>query len=138
MNRREAREQAFVLIFERSINHDTIDQIIDAAGLSDDVVVDAYAEKTALGVEKDEAALDEKIASFTRRWTMDRLSRVSLALLRLSIYEMSFGGDVPVSVSINEAVNLAKKYGGAEDAPFVNGVLGSVAKELEKTGGPDE
>lgn len=135
MNRREAREQAFVLIFERSINHDTIDQIIDAAGLSDDVIVDGYAEETALGVERNEAALDEKISSFTRGWTMDRLSRVSLALLRLSIYEMLFGKNVPVSVSINEAVNLAKKYGGAEDAPFVNGVLGSVAKELEKNGG---
>lgn len=138
MNRREAREQAFVLTFERSINHDTVDQIIDAAGLSDDVIVDTYAEETALGVERNETALDEKIGSFTRGWTMDRLSRVSLALLRLSIYEMSFGKDVPVSVSINEAVNLAKKYGGAEDAPFVNGVLGSVAKELEKTGGSDE
>lgn len=133
MNRREAREQAFVLIFERSINHDTTDQIIDAAGLADDVIVDKYAEETALGVERGETALDERIAAYIRGWKMDRLSKVSLALLRLSIYEMTSRDDVPVSVSINEAVNLAKKYGDAEDAPFVNGVLGSVAKELEKT-----
>lgn len=132
MNRREAREQAFVLIFERSINHDTTERIIDAAGLSDDVIVDGYAEEAALGVEEGEAVLDEKIAAYIRGWKMDRLSKVALALLRLSIYEMTRREDVPVSVSINEAVSLAKKYGDAEDAPFVNGVLGSVAKELEK------
>lgn len=132
MNRREAREQAFVLIFERSINHDTVSRIIDAASLADDAIVDEYAEETALGVEKEEEAIDARIAAHIRAWKMDRLSRVSLALLRLSIYEMTCRKDVPVSVSINEAVNLAKKYGCAEDAPFVNGLLGSVAKELEK------
>lgn len=53
-----------------------------------------------------------------------------LALLRLALYEMKFEPDMPISVSINEAVSLAKKYGGAEDAPFINGVLGSAAKEI--------
>ena len=62
---------------------------------------------------------------------MTRLSKVSFALLRVAIYEMMFVDSIPVSVSINEAVDLAKKYGGADDAPFINGVLGSVAKELE-------
>ena len=57
-------------------------------------------------------------------------SKVSLSLLRLAIYEILFEDEIPVSVSINEAVDLAKKYGTAEDAPFVNGVLGSVAKEF--------
>ena len=136
MNRREAREQAFALIFERSVNHDTIDRIIDSAGLADDVVVDKYAEETALGVEQNEETLNKKIQTYIRGWKMDRLSKVSLALLYLSIYEMLFRKeDVPISVSINEAVNLAKKYGDAEDAPFVNGVLGSVAKELDRADG---
>ena len=61
---------------------------------------------------------------------MNRLSKVSLALLRLAIYELMFEAEIPVSVSINEAIDLAKKYGGSEDAPFINGVLGSVVKEL--------
>ena len=60
---------------------------------------------------------------------MNRLSKVSLSLLRLAIYEILFEDEIPVSVSINEAVDLAKKYGTAEDAPFVNGVLGSGAEE---------
>ena len=61
---------------------------------------------------------------------MNRLSRVSLAVLRLAVYELLWEPEVPVKVSINEAIELAKKYGGADDGPLVNGVLGSVAKSL--------
>ncbi|NLJ31735.1 MAG: transcription antitermination factor NusB [Clostridiales bacterium] len=130
MKRREAREQAFVLIFERSINHDTTEEIIDTAEMSGDIRIDEFAEKTAVGVERNEGILNTQIEQNIRGWTMARLSKVSLSLLRLAIYEMMFDDEIPVSVSINEAIDLAKKYGGAEDAPFVNGVLGSVAKTL--------
>lgn len=132
MNRREAREQAFILIFERSINHDTTEQIIDAAVLSSDLEVSDFAEKIALGVEQNEEALDAQIEKNIRGWKMSRLSKVAFSLLRMAIYEMEYEKDIPISVSINEAVDLAKKYGGSDDAPFINGVLGSVAKELEK------
>ncbi len=137
MKRREAREQAFVLIFERSINHDTTEQIIDAAGLSSDLIIDDFAEKIAVGVEENESVLDAQIEKNIRGWTMGRLSKVSLSLLRLAIYEMIFVKDIPISVSINEAIDLAKVYGGVDDAPYVNGVLGSVAKELGEKN-PDE
>ena len=134
MNRRKAREQAFVLIFERSINRDTTREIVDAAEESEEIRIEEFAEKTASGAEENEEKLDGIIQKYIRGWTMSRLSKVSLSLLRLALYEMLFEPDIPVSVSINEAVSLAKKYGSAEDAPFVNGVLGSAAKEL---GGPD-
>ena len=130
MKRREAREQAFVLIFERSINHDTTEDIIDAAGLANDFIVDDFAEKIAVGVEEKEAILDAQIEKNIRGWKIDRLSKVSRSLLKLAIYEMMFVEDIPISVSINEAIDIAKIYGGADDAPYVNGVLGSVAKEL--------
>jgi len=130
MKRREAREQAFVLIFERSINHDTTEDIIDAAGLANDFIVDDFAEKIAVGVEEKEEILDAQIEKNIRGWKIDRLSKVSRSLLKLAIYEMMFVEDIPISVSINEAIDIAKIYGGADDAPYVNGVLGSVAKEL--------
>ncbi len=95
------------------------------------MVLSAFAEKVATGVQDNEAVIDEKIEQNIHGWKMSRLSRVSLALLRLAIYEMMYEKDIPLSVSINEVVDLAKKYGGSEDAPFINGVLGSVAKELE-------
>lgn len=108
MKRREAREQAFILIFERSINHDTIEEIIDSAEMSSEIRIDGFAEKLASGVEKNEEALNVQIEKNIRGWTMNRLSKVSLALLRLAIYEMMYEEDIPVSVSINEAVDLAK------------------------------
>jgi N utilization substance protein B len=129
MNRTKSREQAFILTFERSFSHETIESIVDVAETSESVHIEEFAEKLAQGVEDHEAELDETIGKYVRGWTMNRLSRVSLAILRLAIYELKYEADIPVSVSINEAVNLAKKYGGAEDAPFVNGVLGSAAKE---------
>lgn len=130
MNRRKSREQAFVLVFERTINHDSIQSIVDTAETSEDVHIEEFAEKTACGVEENEALLDGMIEKYIRGWTMNRLSKVALSLLRLALYEMKFEPDIPVSVSISEAVTLAKKYGGVEDAPFVNGVLGSAAKEF--------
>lgn len=129
MNRKKSREQAFVLVFERSFSHETVASIIDTAETSEEVHIEEFAEKLAQGVEDHEAEVDEVIKKYIRGWTMNRLSRVALALLRLAVYEIKYEPDIPVSVSINEAVNLAKKYGGAEDAPFVNGVLGSAAGE---------
>lgn len=131
MKRREAREQAFALIFARSINHEKTEEIVTAANEAEDVPIDDFAEATASGVEKNETLLDEKIEAFIRGWTIHRISKVSLSILRLAVYEILFIKDIPTSVSINEAVNLAKKYGTAEDAPFVNGVLGSFARKLE-------
>ncbi len=130
MNRRKSREQAFILIFERSISHENTASIIDAAETSENVRIEEFADHVASGVESKEKVLDEAITKYIRGWTMNRLSKVSLSLLRLALYEMKFEPDIPVSVSINEAVNLAKKYGGAEDAPFINGVLGSAAKDI--------
>ena len=131
ISRRQEREQAFILIFERLFSRDPIREIIDAAESSEEVQISDFAEKTASGVEQHEPELDEKIEKNIRGWKIGRLSKVAFSLLRLAVYEMMYQKDIPVGVSINEAVDLAKKYGGAEDAPFLNGVLGSIAKELE-------
>ena len=131
MTRREEREQAFILVFQQLINRNTIEEIIDAAEESAEVRIAEFAERLASGMEENSAVVDDKIEKNIRGWSMTRLSKVSFALLRVAIYEMLYVDSIPVSVSINEAVDLAKKYGGADDAPFINGVLGSVAKELE-------
>lgn len=131
MNRRDQREQAFILIFERVMNHNTIAEIIENSREGRDLVLSDFAKKIAMGAQEQEAVIDNKIEQNIHGWKMNRLSRISFALLRLAVYEMMFEKDIPVSVSINEVVNLAKKYGGSEDAPFINGVLGSIAKELD-------
>ena len=132
MKRREAREQAFNLVFQQNINHGSIDEIITDAEESEEIRVDPFAENEAKGVESHLDEIDEIISRYTKSWKMNRLSKVCISLLRLCIYEMKWEEEIPVSVSINEAVDLAKKYGGAEDPKFLNGVLGSVAKEWEQ------
>ena len=129
MKRREARQQGFVLVFEQSFSHDGMEQIIDVAEAVMEKPVDEFAGRMALGTEANLPLIDEKIEKNSHGWKLSRLSKVSLAVLRLGIYELLFEKDTPVGVTINEAVELAKKYGGEEDAPFVNGVLGAVARE---------
>ena len=128
MKRSEAIEQAFQLVFEMGITGDSVDATIDAAGMSRDLILDDFAEKLAKGVEQNREKIDEQISRYIRGWKFSRLSRVAVAALRLAVYEILYEDNIPDSVSINEAVELAKKYGSVEDAPFVNGVLASVVK----------
>ena len=128
MKRREAREQAFILAFEQTNNNDSIQHIIDAAGMSRDLIADEFAEKLAQGVEDHREELDEIISQYIRGWKMNRLSKTALTILRMAVYEIRFEKDIPAQVSANEAVELAKKYGASEDAAFINGVLASVIR----------
>ena len=81
-------------------------------------------------MEENSQQIDSVISQHIRGWSLHRLSKVALALLRLAVYEMLFDDSIPTSVSINEAVELAKMYGGKEDAPYINGVLATVDKVL--------
>ena len=132
MTRREAREQAFCILFERSFQNETIDEILHAAQEARDLIPSEYAETVALGVEEHQEEIDELISGKLKGWSLKRLSKVTVSLLRLSVYEMLYVEDVPSGVSINEAVELAKKYGGKDDPAYVNGVLGAVASELSE------
>lgn len=129
MNRREARELAFVLLFEHSFSPaSTVRDILENAGEARDVQEDAFAVELAEGTVANLQTIDQKISEFSLKWSKDRISRVALSLLRLAVYEVLLREDIPVSVSINEAVELAKKYAGAEDASFINGVLGGIVR----------
>ncbi len=87
-----------------------------------------YAKELYTGVLANLDKLDETLASYSKKWKLNRLPKVSLTVLRLALYEMEFVDDLPDSVAINEAVELAKKYGSQEDASFINGVLGAVSR----------
>ncbi len=132
MTRREARELAFILLFEKTFTDEPVREILMQAGEARDVEADAFALSLAEGAQTNEAAIDEAIAAFSHKWSKDRISRVALSIMRLAVYEMRYVEDIPVSVSINEAVELAKKYGGDEDSSFVNGVLGGIARAADK------
>ena len=131
ISRYKMREQAFILCFEMLFSDSDVDELADNAGDARDEFLSDYALACAKGVKENAEAIDARISENLKQgWKISRISKVSLAILRLAVYEMLFIDDVPVSVSINEAVELSKKYTVQDDTAFINGVLGSVAKAL--------
>lgn len=126
--RSEEREQAFCLLFQSLFNTDENFEIYEENIES----VGDYARSIALGVEEKKDILDELIEKYSKGWKVKRLPKVNLAILRLAAYEILFVDDVPESVAINEAVELAKKYSGESDYSFINGVLGALVKNEVK------
>ena len=129
MSRRKSREQAFALLFEKSFNDMSVMDLAESAQDAREMVIEPFALLLATGAEEKLADIDARIDANSHKWSRDRISRVALAVLRLAIYEMEYEDETPVSVAINEAVELAKKYGGDEDSSFVNGVLGGISRE---------
>ncbi len=107
---------------------------------SDEAAMDAvapeklrqFAERLVRGVVQHRTAIDEKLAFYTQNWPLHRMGVVDRNVLRLAIYEMFFGGDVPPVVCINEAVDLAKFFSSAESGRFVNGILDRAAKDAPR------
>lgn len=131
ISRYKMREQGFFLCFEALFSDADIDELADNAGDARDEFLSDYAIACAKGVQENKEAIDERIsANLKSGWKISRISKVSLAILRLAVYEMLYMEDIPVSVSINEAVELSKKYTVQDDTAFINGVLGAIAKEL--------
>ena len=130
---REDREQAFALLFEKSFSDSTFDEIIDGAAEARDIIISDRARKYAEDIFADIENIDSNIEKHLHARSKARLSHVVLALLRVSVYEI-INGVVEAPVSINEAVELAKKYSSLDEAGFVNGVLGSFVREREQQG----
>ncbi len=130
MKRKQAREEAFVLIFEKVFNPDSVDEILELANEVRELEPDDYIKTVFFGVYENLETLDTIISENAIGWSINRISKTALSVLRLSLFEIKFMDDIPVAVSINEAVELCKKYATKEDASFVNGLLSTVAKAL--------
>lgn len=130
MKRKQAREEAFILIFEKVFNSDSVEEILELANEVRDLQADDYIKTVFKGVYDNLEMLDETISQNAIGWSIGRISKTALCVLRLSLFEIKFMDDIPVSVSINEAVELCKKYATKDDASFVNGILSTVAKAL--------
>lgn len=140
MSRREVREQVFKLLFRVEFNDETAMQeqkelfFVDggvAVSEDDDITVseevrDEISEKYEKIAEKI-TQIDEMINEKTEGWKTGRMGKVDLTILRLAVYEIIFDDSIPTQVAINEAVELAKKFGRDESAKFINGVLAKFA-----------
>ncbi|MFQ7062982.1 MAG: transcription antitermination factor NusB, partial [[Clostridium] leptum] len=114
MKRHEAREQAFFLIFERTFQEASLEELVESAQLARDITICGFAQNVFHGVEKHGEEIDGMIEKHCIGWTKNRLSRVAVSVLRTAVYEMLYEEKIPVSVSINEAVEIAKTYGSTE------------------------
>ncbi|AHI55854.1 MULTISPECIES: transcription antitermination factor NusB [Listeria] len=126
MKRREAREKALQALFQIELNEMSLDQAIK--NIMEDEQ-DDYMEKLVEGVMANKAEIDAIIEPNLDNWRMDRLSKVDLSLLRLSVYEINYLSDVPNRVSLNESIEIAKIYSDEKSSKFINGVLANIAPE---------
>ena len=130
MTRSESREQAFIIIFESQFNKESIEEIIALAGEIRDVKISSFAKTLIASANDNSEKINEIISQYAKKWSLNRISKVSLSVLQLAIGEILTESDVPIGVTINEAVELCKKYGGEDDFSFVNGILGAYSKTL--------
>lgn len=132
MTRREEREQAFILLFEKTFNEETeIAELYDFAIENEVITGSDFVKSLTFKAWENVENIDSVIGKYSVGWKLSRISKVALAVLRLAVCEILYFDDIPAGVSINEAVELCKKYAVKEDAAYVNGLLGTAAKELK-------
>ena len=130
MKRAVAREQAFILVFEKSFNDADIAELIGYAAENCGWETDEFMEKLAEDTVSHLDAIDPVIEKYCIGWKKERISKVSLSIMRVACNEIMFMPDIPVSVSIDEAVELAKTFDDDKAPAFVNGILNGIAEDL--------
>lgn len=126
MGRRASREVVMKLLYQLELQkedrQEQIDLVLEQENLSNND--EKYVKDVIDGVYNNISDIDSLIEKGLKGWTLDRISKVELAILRIALYEMKYREDIPIRVSFNEAIELTKKYSGQDKAPFVNGLLG--------------
>ena len=132
MTRKEAREEAFRLLFETEFRVDEDPTAIYAASLENrEISENDYIKSVYFGVCEHQEELDACMMRHSNGWKPGRITPVSRSVIRLCIYEMLYMNDIPVAVSLNEAIELVKKFDDEKMRPFVNGLLNGVKNEIE-------
>ncbi|MDD2578597.1 MAG: transcription antitermination factor NusB [Clostridia bacterium] len=134
MSRRDAREKAFMLLYQLEIQKGALEDQLTAFIDTQEIKPGDtdYFSELVRGVRGHLETLDAIFEPLLKRWTKDRLPRIDLSILRLAVYEMRFVEAVPDNVAISEAVLLAKKYSSEESRSYINAVLGRISQEAVK------
>lgn len=134
MSRKLTREIVMNTLYQMEM-HNTFESVAFDQYLSDNILEDKemiFAKSVITAFEANVEEVDETIKLYLKGWTIDRISKVDLSILRLAVTEILYIDDLSAAISINEAVNLTKKYSDDESSAFVNGVLGELVRQLEK------
>lgn len=133
MNRKTARENAFLLLFEDAARkNDDAEEIYTLATEERELETDDYVKRVFFGVREHREEIDAVIGDCLVGWKRERVSTASTAILRLGVYELMFCEDIPAKVTINEGIELSKKFDDENAYIFVNGVLNAAADKLGK------
>lgn len=133
MNRREAREKVFELLYETEFHTDSdVCEVYSVSCENRELEENKYIKTAYFGVCDKKEELDSLITAHAVGWKPERIQKVSKTILRLALYEMLYMDDIPENVSINEALELAKKFDDDNAKPFINGVLNAVLKSSKK------
>jgi len=135
MSRRKAREVAMTLLYRFEFHREDPEEQIAFFKESEDfksfsINEISYIDDIIYGVLDKMQSIDELISKYSRGWAINRIPKTDISILRLCIYELLYRDDIPPNVSINEAVELAKKYGHDDSSSFVNGILGSIYRDV--------
>lgn len=132
--RRKARECALQLLYQTDMSGTSPQEALATYWSKDpaDADVEQFAESLLSGVFERKAEIDEIISSYSTNWKVSRMASIDKNILRVAVYEMIYCPDIPVKVTINEAVEIAKSYGTEDSGAFVNGILDNIAKKYAK------
>jgi N utilization substance protein B len=128
--RRRARIKAVILLYQSDLLNKNVSEII-----SNEIIfkkrIDDFTIKLVYGVEKSKNEIDDIIKKTAENWTLERISIIDRNIIRMAIYEMIYEDDIPLKVSVDEAIEIAKLFGQKDDTPkFVNGILGKVLVDI--------
>lgn len=136
MSRRQGRDLALKALYQYDLVGTKPRQALDYLAEEEETPQEArsFAGELIEGTLAHRAEIDAKITAYARDWRIERLAPLDRNILRLAIFQIMFRSDIPASVAINEAVELAKTYGEAESSRFINGILGQLARDLAQLG----
>ncbi|HBH12831.1 MAG TPA: transcription antitermination factor NusB [Clostridiales bacterium] len=132
MSRKDTREELMKLLYMVDINDTINDFDLDKYLDYLEIMVDVdYFRRTAENFRQHVLEIDRLIDIYSNDWKLNRIARIDFAILRLAVCEMEFDDSIPVSVSINEAVEISKKYSSSDAHKFINGILGNISRRTE-------
>ncbi|MEG0295377.1 MAG: transcription antitermination factor NusB [Clostridium sp.] len=134
MNRKRSREVAMELLFAKTLSKNTMGEVIEALNeeyvLNEKGIDSEYIINLLKTVEDNISEIDSRVQESLVGWTIDRVSKINLTILRVSVCEILYMEDVPNKVAINEAIELTRTYSDEKSISFVNGVLDKIFKSL--------
>ncbi len=133
MNRKLTREELMKLLYEMDMNDEfTSERFQKYLDLLENLKIDiVYFKNTSLNFIKNYKKIDKLINEYSSDWKINRIAKIDIAIMRLAITEMLYDENIPVSVSINEAIELCKKYSNEDSHKFINGILGNINRGIK-------